>query len=244
MIQKLKERRAAISVENVGVAYQRRAGFFRKENFWALKDVSFDVYHGETLGVIGRNGVGKSTLLRLLAGLISPDRGHVVNHGVTATLLSLQVGFVQYLTGRENAILSGMMLGLSKQAVLAQMDHIRSYANIGEFFDQPMHGYSSGMRARLGFSVAIHADPDVVLLDEVLGVGDALFREKSLNTIKDLVHSDNSVVLVSHQPAMHREMCDRLVWIEAGVVQGAGDVGTVLDDYLQYHKKKEASDAA
>jgi len=231
-------RKMAISVENVGVAYQRRAGFFRKEKYWALKDVSFDVWHGETLGVIGRNGVGKSTLLRLLAGLISPDKGQVVNHGVTATLLSLQVGFIQYLTGRENAILSGMMLGLSKDEVLAQMDYIRAYANIGDFFDQPMHGYSSGMRARLGFSVAIHADPDVVLLDEVLGVGDALFRKKSLNTIKKLVHSDKSVILVSHQPVMHREMCDRLVWIEDGVVQGAGDVERVLDNYLKFHKAK------
>ena len=238
MSQKNVIRQMAISVENVGVAYQRRVGLFRKEKFWALKDVSFDVHHGETLGVVGRNGVGKSTLLRLLAGLISPDKGQVINHGVTATLLSLQVGFIQYLTGRENAVLSGMMLGLSKEKVLAQMDYIRDYADIGDFFDQPMHGYSSGMRARLGFSVAIHADPDVVLLDEVLGVGDALFRKKSLNTIKRLIRSDKSVILVSHQPAMHKQMCDRLVWIEEGVVQEEGDVEKVLDDYLQYYKAK------
>jgi lipopolysaccharide transport system ATP-binding protein len=236
MVQTGNRRQLAISVENVAVAYQRRAGFFRKDKYWALKDVSFDVYHGETLGVIGRNGVGKSTLLRLLAGLISPDKGRVVNHGVSATLLSLQVGFVQYLTGQENAILSGMMLGLSKDEILAQMDNIRLYADIGEFFDQPVHGYSSGMRARLGFSVAIYVDPDVVLLDEVLGVGDELFRVKSLNTIKDLVRSEKSVILVSHQPAIHRQMCDRLVWIEGGVVQDAGEVETVLEKYLKYHK--------
>ena len=138
MIQEHRERELAISVRNIGVAYQRRSGFFRTEKYWALKDVSFDVYCGETLGVIGRNGVGKSTLLRLLAGLISPDKGHVVNHGVSAKLLSLQAGFVQHLTGRENAILSGMMLGLSKDEVLAQMDYIYSYADIGEFFDQQM----------------------------------------------------------------------------------------------------------
>jgi len=238
MTQTANQRQLAISVEGIAVAYQRRAGFFRKENYWALKDVSFDVYHGETLGVIGRNGVGKSTLLRLLGGLISPDKGRVINHGVSATLLSLQVGFVQYLTGRENAILSGMMLGLSKDEILAQMDNIRFYADIGEYFDQPVHGYSTGMRARLGFSVAIYADPDVVLLDEVLGVGDALFREKSLNTIKELVQSEKSVILVSHQPAMHRQMCDRLVWIEGGVVQDAGEVKTVLETYLKYHEEK------
>mgnify|MGYP001815435766 FL=1 len=236
MTQKGNGRQLAISIENIAVAYQRRAGFFRKEKFWAIKDVSFDVYHGETLGIIGRNGVGKSTLLRLLAGLMSPDKGRVVNHGVSATLLSLQVGFLQHLTGRENAILSGMMLGLSQKEIVAQMDNIRGYADIGEFFDQPVHGYSSGMRARLGFSVAIHADPDVVLLDEVLGVGDALFRVKSSNAIKDLVQSDKSVILVSHQPAMHRQMCDRLVWIEGGVVQDAGEVKTVLDKYQKYHK--------
>jgi len=238
MTQTANQRQLAISVEGIAVAYQRRAGFFRKEKYWALKDVSFDVYHGETLGVIGRNGVGKSTLLRLLGGLISPDKGRVINHGVSATLLSLQVGFVQYLTGRENAILSGMMLGLSKDEILAQMDNIRFYADIGEYFDQPVHGYSTGMRARLGFSVAIYADPDVVLLDEVLGVGDALFREKSLNTIKELVQSEKSVILVSHQPAMHRQMCDRLVWIEGGVVQDAGEVKTVLETYLKYHEEK------
>ena len=232
------EQQTAISVENVGVAYQRRAGFFRQEKFWALKDVSFDVRHGETLGVIGRNGVGKSTLLRVLAGLMSPDKGRVVNNGVTATLLSLQVGFIQYLTGRENAILSGMMLGLSKQEVLTQMDYIRAYADIGDFFDQPVQGYSAGMRARLGFSVAIHADPDVVLLDEVLGVGDAIFRKKSTHTIKQLIRSDRSVILVSHQPAMHKQLCDRLVWIEDGIVQGAGEVEKVLDDYLKCHQAK------
>lgn len=237
MTRKHGDRELAISVENIGVAYRRRAGFFRTDKYWALKDVSFDVYRGETLGVIGRNGVGKSTLLRLLAGLISPDKGRVTNHGVSATLLSLQVGFVQHLTGRENAILSGMMLGLSRDEVLSQMDYIYSYADIGEFFDQPVHGYSSGMRARLGFSVAIYADPDMVLLDEVLGVGDAPFREKSLKTIKELIRSDKSVVLVSHQPATHRDLCDRLIWIEGGVVQGSGEVGMVLEEYLQYHRK-------
>ena len=238
MAQTASRKQVAISVESIAVAYQRWAGFFRKEKYWALRDVTFDVYHGETLGVIGRNGVGKSTLLRILAGLMSPDRGRVVNHGVSATLLSLQVGFVQYLTGRENAILSGMMLGLSKDEILAQMDNIRLYADIGEFFDQPVGGYSTGMRARLGFSVAIYADPDVVLLDEVLGVGDALFRQKSQNTINELVRSEKSVILVSHQPAMHRQLCDRLVWIEDGVVKDAGQVETVLDNYQAYHKEK------
>jgi len=239
MTQTSNKKQLAISVKNIGVAYQRRAGFFRKEKFWALEDVSFDVFHGETLGVIGRNGVGKSTLLRLLAGIISPDRGQMINHGVNASLLSLQVGFIQHLTGRENAILGGMMLGLSKDEILKRMDEIRSYADIGDFFDQPVHGYSLGMRARLGFSVAVYIDPEVVLLDEALGVGDELFREKSSKTIIDLVQSDKSVILVSHQPAMHRKLCDRLVWIENGEVLGVGDVDLILNDYSKFNAKNK-----
>ena len=227
----------AISLNKVGVAYQQRSGLLRRSSYWAIKDVSFDLRHGETLGVIGRNGVGKSTLLRLLAGIIEPDRGEVLNYGVTASLLSLQVGFVQYLTGRENAILSGMMLGLAKEEVLAKMDDIRNYADLGDFFEQPVHVYSSGMRARLGMSVAVYANPDVVLLDEVLGVGDTQFREKSTATIHEMCRSDHSVVLVSHQPAMHKKLCDKLVWIEDGCVRKTGDVDSVLDEYMQFFEK-------
>jgi len=235
-LQEYNNKQLAIRLKNVGVAYQKRVGFFRKEKFWALKDISFDVFHGETLGVVGRNGVGKSTLLKLLAGIISPDKGQVSNYGVSASLLSLRVGFATNLTGKENAILSGMLLGLSKEEILLQMDNIRSYADIGDFFDQPVHGYSQGMSARLGFSIAIYANPDVVLLDEVLGVGDLTFKEKSLNTIKDLVRSDKSVILVSHQPTTHEEMCDRLIWIEDGIVRSSGEVEMVLKDYEQYLK--------
>ena len=174
----------AISIENIGVAYRRKIGFFRQEKFWAINDVSFNVYHGETLGVIGRNGAGKSSLLRVLAGIVNPDKGKVVNYGVTASLLSLQVGFVNHLTGRENAILSGMMLGLTKSEVKNRIDDIREYSDLGEFFDQPVKSYSSGMRARLGFSIAIYVDPDIILLDEVLGVGDMEFNEKSCTQLK------------------------------------------------------------
>jgi len=232
-LQEHNNKNLAIRLKNIGVAYRRRAGFFRKEKFWALKDVSFDVYHGETLGVIGRNGVGKSTILRLLAGIISPDKGQVYNYGVSASLLSLQAGFATNLTGKENAVLSGMMLGHSKEEMLIRMDTIRSYADIGDFFDQPIEGYSSGMRARLGFSIAIYTDSDMVLLDEVLGVGDLLFKKKSLESIKNLVRSDKSIILVSHQPETHNELCDRLIWIEDGIVRNSGNVEMVLEDYQQ-----------
>jgi lipopolysaccharide transport system ATP-binding protein len=204
----------AISLENIGVAYRRKSGILRQEKFWALNDVSFDVYHGETLGIVGRNGAGKSSLLRVLAGIVNPDKGKVINHGVTASLLSLQVGFVNHLTGRENAILSGMMLGLSKDAVLERLGDIQEYSDIGDFFDQPVNTYSSGMRARLGFSVAIYVNPDVILLDEVLGVGDIEFREKSGETIRSIIKSDKTVVLVSHDGGVIKRLCDRVIWVD------------------------------
>jgi len=235
-LQEHNSNKLAISLKNVGVAYQRRASFFRKEKFWALKDISFDVYHGETLGVVGLNGVGKSTLLRLVAGIISPDKGEVLNYGVSASLLSLQLGFAKNLSGKENAILSGMMLGLSKKEILLQMDNIRSYTDIGDFFDQPLYVYSAGMRARLGFSIAMYTNPDMVLLDEVLGVGDIVFKKKSLNTIKNMVRSDKSIILVSHQPETHNELCDRLIWIEDGIVRSSGNVEMVLKEYEEYLK--------
>lgn len=207
-------KKLALSIENAGVAYKRRSGFFNREEFWALRNVSFDVYHGETLGVIGRNGVGKSTLLKLLAGIISQDEGMVHNFGVSATLLSLQLGFLSHLTGRENAILSGMMLGLSKREIESKMEEIATFADIGEFFEQPVMHYSSGMKARLGFSIAINAKSDVILLDEVLGVGDADFKKKSTATMREVIKSDRTVVLVSHNIKLINSVCDRVVWLD------------------------------
>jgi len=232
MSQKHDVGQLAISVKNVGVAYQRRVGFFRKEKFWALKDVSFDVFHGETLGVIGRNGAGKSTLLRLIAGIISPDKGKITNYNVSASLLSLQAGFIQHLTGRENSILSGMMLGLSKNEVLSQIDNIRNYADIGDFFDQPVYAYSTGMRARVGFSVAVYTDSDVILLDEVLGVGDQDFREKSKKTMQEIIKTDKTIVLVSHNTKLIEKVCDRVIWVKNGTIQNGSDVSETLQNYV------------
>ena len=230
-------KKLALSVEHIGVAYHRKSGFFKQEEFWALKDISFDVYHGETLGIIGRNGVGKSTLLRLLAGIIAPDKGKLINYGVTASLLSLQAGFLGHLTGRENVILSGMLLGLTKREVLSRMDDIEAYADIGKHFDQAVHGYSSGMRARVGFAVAIHVGADVILLDEVLGVGDIDFRSKSSETIKEIMRSDKIVVLVSHNPGLMKQLCDRVIWIEGGFVKKEGSVKGVVESYENSFRK-------
>lgn len=221
-----------LSLKNVGVYYKSNRGVFG-EPFWALKDVSFDLYPGETLGIIGRNGVGKSTLLRLMAGIIKPSKGYFINNGYQVSLLSLNLGFIYYLTGRENAILSGMFMGLRKAEIQAKMDAIIEFAELGNFFDQPIATYSSGMLARLGFSVAFQVDPEVLLIDEIFGVGDAEFRQKSTQLMQEKIQSQQTIVFVSHQDSLIRQLCHRVVWIEDGVSKAEGHAAQVLKEYHQ-----------
>jgi len=223
----------AMSIRHVGVCYRRRAKLRESGRYWALKDISFDLYHGETLGVIGRNGVGKSTLLRLLAGIIAPDRGEISCHIGRASLLSLQVGFASHLSGRENAILSGTLLGMRRRDVMEKMDEIVEFSGLGDFIDQPVGTYSAGMRARLGFAVAYQAQPDVLLIDEVLGVGDAEFKNKSAEALRERIRTNQTVVIVSHILSTLRELCDRVVWIENGVTRAVGPTQEVLASYEQ-----------
>jgi lipopolysaccharide transport system ATP-binding protein len=220
-----------IEVRNMGVCYTRRSGLMRSSKFWALHDVSFQLNHGESIGIVGHNGAGKSTLLRVLAGILAPDRGEVVMHGGRASLLSLQIGFIPYLSGRENAVLSGILLGLTRREVLARMDEIVGFAELGDFIDEPMRSYSSGMKARLGFAVAFQADPDVLLIDEVLGVGDAAFRAKSSAVMREKIESDKTVVLVTHSEETVLELCDRAVWIDHGVTRAVGPAEEVMELY-------------
>lgn len=222
-----------LSLRNVGVFFKRKRGVFG-EPFWALKDVSFDLYQGETLGVIGRNGVGKTTLLRLMAGIIKPSKGIFINTGQQASLLSMQLGFVHYLSGRENAILSGMLMGLRKADIKAKMDAIIAFAELEHFIDQPIATYSSGMVARLGFSVAFQVDPDILLIDEVLGVGDAQFSQKSAQVMKEKMCSHKTIVFVSHNGAAIHELCNRAVWIEEGISKAEGKTDDVLKEYHQF----------
>lgn len=227
----------ALTLERVGAFYWRQRGFLKRQRFWALRDVSFELRHGESLGVVGRNGSGKSTLLQLLAGITRPDRGTLINHGVTVSLLSLQLGFVPYLSGRQNAVLSGMLMGRSRRAVESELEAIREFSELGEFFDEPLGSYSSGMRARLGFAVAFRLKPDVLLIDEVLGVGDEGFRAKSTEAIKDTIRSDRTVVLVSHNAGTIRELCDKAVWIERGISKMDGEPESVLEEYSRTFEK-------
>ena len=221
---------ALITLENVGVAFnaQLRVG---SPKFWALEDVSFALKRGQRLGVVGRNGAGKSTLLRTLAGIIEPDRGRLTRARVTCQLLSLSVGFMQHLSGRDNAILSGLMLGLRKRDITQRLPKILEFSELGAFFEQPISSYSTGMLMRLGFSVALQVEPDVLLIDEVLAVGDTDFQQKSGAALRERIHGGTTVVFVSHGDEQVRQVCDRVVWIEHGRSVMEGDVDEVLKAY-------------
>ena len=225
---------AAISIRNVGISYRKRLALAGNEKYVALSDVSFDVEHGETLGIIGRNGAGKSTLLRILADIIKPDRGQVINHGVTVSMLSLGLGLDPQLNGIDNAILSALLLGFKRKEAENNLEKIIAFSELGEFIYQPVKTYSSGMLTRLGFSIAIHLQPDVLLIDEVLGVGDIEFREKSSQALNSKIMSNQTVVLVSHHAAVMKALCDRIIWIEGGVTRKIGDSSEVMDEYESF----------
>ena len=221
-----------IQLNNVGVAFsaQRRVG---SGKFWALEDVSLSLKEGERLGIIGRNGAGKSTLLRVMAGILQPDRGSMQRRTISCQLLSLAVGFTPYLSGRDNAILSGLMIGLRQRDIVSRLPAIKEFSELGDFFDQPIATYSSGMLMRLGFSVAMQAEPDVLLIDEVLAVGDAEFQEKSGSALRERMRQGHTVVLVSHDETQVATLCDRLLWIEHGksVCEGSRD-----EVFAAYHQ--------
>lgn len=221
-----------ISLNNVSFAYRSIFRPWVKEK-WVLNQISFDVFPGETLGVIGGNGAGKSTLMKLLAGIVKPNLGEV-NFDATVQLLSLQVGFMPELSGRENCYLSGMLLGKSNSYIKANLDEVIEFSELKKVIDDPVRTYSSGMKARLGFAVSLMADPDVLLIDEAFSVGDRHFKIKSKNAIEQRMASMRSFVLVSHSEAMLREYCRRTVWLENGEVYLQGDTAAVLQAYKKY----------
>jgi lipopolysaccharide transport system ATP-binding protein len=228
-----------ITLENVGCIYKIRHGILGFKSYEALKDVSLVLNKGETLGLIGRNGAGKSTMLRLIAGIILPNSGQITFHQpASVSLLSLQLGFSPELSGRDNAIMGAMLLGYSKSEALERLDRIIALSGLGEWFVEPLKTYSSGMRARLGFAVAMEVSPDVLLVDEVLGVGDESFRKKSTKAMKDKMKSGQTVVFVSHQPAVLEELCSRVAWIEGGVTHMAGEPREVLAEYQRWSKSQ------
>ena len=229
-----------ITLQDVAVRYKRSGSLFRKKSYFeALKSITVDIYPGETLGILGRNGSGKSTLLRIISGVIRPDRGRVINHGASVSLLALQAGFDPNLNGSDNAILSGMLQGSSRRKVQDKLNDIQEYSELGDFFFEPVRTYSTGMRARLGFSITTIISPDVLLVDEVLGVGDQHFRQKAERTMVAKIQSQQTVVLVSHSHQQIVRLCDRAVLIDEGISYASGDPHKVLGIYEERLKKEK-----
>jgi lipopolysaccharide transport system ATP-binding protein len=203
----------------------------KSERFEALRDINFEVYAGEKFGIIGRNGAGKSTTLGLVAGVLKPDRGSVTVRGRISPLLALGAGFHSELNGRENIVLNGVLMGLTRKEVKQKMDEIIEFSELGEFIDRPIRVYSSGMMARLGFAVVAHLDPEILLIDEVLGVGDIRFQQKCMQKMMSFKESGTTMVLVTHSVASVVNICDRAMWIEDHVVKMIGDPYEVVKGY-------------
>jgi ABC-type polysaccharide/polyol phosphate transport system ATPase subunit len=199
--------------------------------FWALRHVSFTVERGDTVGIIGKNGSGKSTLLRVIAGIFPPDEGIVSIVGEVSTLFTLGAGFQPELSGRDNIFMDGIMMGLNKKQVNDIIESVIEFADIGDFIDMPVRTYSSGMRSRLGFSIAMSIDRDIVLIDEILGAGDASFREKA-NQKMDRILGGKTVVIVSHSMPTIKKFANKVIWLDKGIVAAAGNPDTVIDQYF------------
>ena len=203
------------------------------EDFWALQGVSLEIEKGATHGLIGRNGSGKSTLLKCLAKIYWPTSGEITYNGTMASLLEVGSGFHLELSGRENIYLNGSILGMSKKAIDRKFDEIVDFSGIERFLDQPVKNYSSGMYVRLGFSIAINVEPDILVVDEVLSVGDAEFQEKSIKKFADFKQQGRTIIVVSHSMALMDELCDQITWIDSGKVIQSGKSSPVIKKYLK-----------
>ena len=251
----MTDEKVAIEAENLGVRYSlrltkkntvktsvvqrvRRSG---DTSFWALRNVSFAVRHGESLGVIGPNGAGKSTLLQVLAGILTPSEGDVALNGHISSLLTLGVGFDEDLSGTDNIRLAGAFMGIDHRLVEEKLPGIVDYADLGEFIDAPIKTYSSGMRARLGFSIATSVEPDILLLDEVLSTGDAAFREKSKQRVGELVREAKAIVLVTHDMNWVLEYCNRAMLIEKGHIVVESSPADVVREHQERSAERRAA---
>jgi lipopolysaccharide transport system ATP-binding protein len=214
------------------------------EPLWAVRDVDFAVLPGQSFGIVGRNGSGKSTILKMISRILRPSAGRVVVNGRVSALLELGAGFHQDLTGRENVFLNASLMGLSEDETVARFDDILAFSELGEFIDMPVKFYSSGMYMRLGFSVAINMDPDILVIDEILAVGDQPFQTKCLDAIMSLKRKGVTIVFVSHNIQIMRSLCTHLLWIDKGQVRALGDVETVSNQYMAYSSEIEGGQIA
>lgn len=236
----------AIDVKDLRISYRCLKSFSIKKSLFqmkkskteiyeAVRGVSFSVPKGEILGIVGKNGSGKSTMLKAIAGIFSPDEGTIDLHGNSVSLLSIGVGFQKKLTGRENILLSGMLLGFSEETVRQKMDEIIEFAGLGKFIDMPVKTYSSGMHSKLAFSITAILESDIMLIDEVLSVGDAKFKKKSYNKMKQLIsHKDRTVIIVSHSSQTLSSLCTSILWLHDGEVKMLGKTKEVLEAYEEF----------
>lgn len=243
------EEKHAIEVKDLVISYQNlKKTSIKKtllhlkrqkpDRFVAVKGISFYVREGEILGIIGKNGSGKSTTLNALAGIFSPDSGSIDLNGHSISLLSIGVGFIREMTGRENITLSGMLLGFTAEQVKAKEQEIIDFAEIGEFIDMPVRTYSSGMYSKLAFSITAILETDIMLIDEVLSVGDQKFKKKSYEKMKSLIsNKDRTVVIVSHSIETLKQLCDTVMWMHEGQIKRIGDPNEVLDEYVAFMEK-------
>lgn len=238
----------AITVDNLHITYRGlkktsiRASWknfgHKVEKFQALKGVSFEVEEGKILGIVGKNGSGKSTMLRAIAGIFSPDKGLINLHGNSISLLSIGVGFNKKLTGRENIYLSGMLLGFSEKEIAKKEKEIIDFADIGDFIEKPVKAYSSGMYSKLAFAITAILETDIMLIDEVLSVGDAKFKEKSYNKMKELISDEHrTVIIVSHSLGTISELCNEVLWLNDGKVMMKGSPSEVIPKYTEFMKQ-------
>ena len=206
-------------------------GKIKYEEFWALRNVSFEIKKGEVVGIIGHNGAGKSTLLKVISGILKPTDGELEVHGNIVPMLELGSGFDHDLTGRENVFLNGAILGYTEEYLKAKYDEIVAFSELGKFIDVPIRNYSSGMLMRLAFSIATVVQPEILIVDEILAVGDAAFQEKSKARMLELMSGGTTVLFVSHSLEQIREMCDRVIWLEHGNVKMIGPTKEICDAY-------------
>ena len=245
----MKKEEMAITVKDLHVYYRDMNRFSLKKGglkargsgkiFKAIKGVSFEVPKGQILGICGRNGSGKSTMLRAISGIFSADSGSINLHENSISLLSIGVGFQKQLTGYENIFLSGMLLGYSKEQIEEKVNDIIEFSELGDFVYRPVRSYSSGMYSKLAFSITAILETDIMLIDEVLSVGDIHFKEKSYNKMKELISNDErTVVIVSHNSNTIKELCDKVIWLHDGVIKDQGDPKVIMDKYEAFMRNE------